>query len=166
VSAREASAPHLPRESWDAYLDDRLDGEPRARIEAHLAECAECRAWVASIDPSHLFHRLRTPVPAPAWDGFWEAIQQDLGTARPKRRATWRLFAAAAALAAIALVAVVARTSRNVETAEDPCSQATLAALNLTRPITEEECRLLHEGMAVEEAPVIITGASIDLRGL
>jgi predicted anti-sigma-YlaC factor YlaD len=37
------SAPHLTSEELAAYLDSRLEATPRARIERHLADCAECR---------------------------------------------------------------------------------------------------------------------------
>jgi predicted anti-sigma-YlaC factor YlaD len=156
----EPFGPHLPREAWEAWLADRLDGTARRRIEDHLAECAECTAWVARTDPSHLFHRLGTPVPEPAWNGFWEGIQGDLAGPPRRRLSVAAAAGMAAAVALMALVAVVAQEDA------DPCAQATLAAMNLSRPITEEECRLLHGGIVLEDTPVVVLRASVDLRGL
>lgn len=45
----ESAAPHLESTEVAAYLDRVLNLEERARVEVHLAECAECRAEVRQV---------------------------------------------------------------------------------------------------------------------
>ena len=49
--------PHLPAQSWELFLRDELSAEATGRIEAHLADCAECSAALEREDPSFLFRR-------------------------------------------------------------------------------------------------------------
>lgn len=52
---------HIPHETLTAYLDGEIAPDARARVDAHLARCAECRATLAS----------------------WEAVDRDLDAATP-----------------------------------------------------------------------------------
>jgi hypothetical protein len=40
---------HLPADEIAAYVDGALAGDERSRVEAHLAECADCRAEVLDV---------------------------------------------------------------------------------------------------------------------
>jgi hypothetical protein len=80
LAAREP-APHLDfEEALVPLAEGRLDGEARARAEAHLAECAACRAELD--DLIHFRGEVATWTPQP----------------RPHAR-LWAVFAAAAAIA-------------------------------------------------------------------
>jgi anti-sigma factor RsiW len=43
VTERDGAV-HVDANDLAAYVEDRLDGAERARVEAHLADCADCRA--------------------------------------------------------------------------------------------------------------------------
>lgn len=43
------------RERFSGYLDERLVREDRSAVREHLAECPECRAEAAVLDPAFLF---------------------------------------------------------------------------------------------------------------
>jgi hypothetical protein len=40
----------ISAEEWIDYLDRRLDGSARARIEAHMADCSKCREFYGRIE--------------------------------------------------------------------------------------------------------------------
>lgn len=74
-SGSGVGAEHLPLRCWDArrhvsdYLDDLLDPDTRAAVEAHVARCPTCPALVASlVGATAALGRLRDPdtVLAPA----------------------------------------------------------------------------------------------------
>ena len=48
-----------------AYAVDAVDDDERVRFEPHLAECAECRAEVASLRGAAASARGRWPTPLP-----------------------------------------------------------------------------------------------------
>ena len=99
-----------------AYAVDALDDIERARFEQHLAECAECRAEVASLqETSGLLAELTlTEPPAGLRDRVLADIttvrplppltSQTAGAARPRRRS--RLVAVAAAAAVIGALGI------------------------------------------------------------
>lgn len=100
-----------------AYILGGLDAEERGRFEAHLKECAQCRAQVADFAP---LPALLSKVDPADLDtdttdgGESEAVLHDMLAARrvaTKRRVRRRvaLGACAAVLAAVALVLVVPR---------------------------------------------------------
>lgn len=60
-------------ESLSAYLDGELRAAERARIEAHLVDCADCRAHLQSLRRSVRLVRGLDPVSAP--DGFQPAVR-------------------------------------------------------------------------------------------
>ena len=90
-----------------AYAVDALDDLERAAFERHLAECAECRAEVASLrEAAGLLAETTTTAPPPA---LRDRVLADISTVRPlpprtqaatrrKRRLTGLVAAAAAAL--------------------------------------------------------------------
>jgi hypothetical protein len=76
------------RDRLSALLDDLLDGDERALIEAHLAGCAECRRELAGLRQTVALVQAIEPVRAPA--GFVDRV---LAAARPapwhRRIARW-----------------------------------------------------------------------------
>ena len=52
---------HLENGRLAAYLDRRLSADERAQVEAHLADCADCRAEVVAL--GRLRRRLARPSP-------------------------------------------------------------------------------------------------------
>jgi anti-sigma-K factor RskA len=98
-----------------AYAVDALDDIERAQFERHLAECAECRAEVASLrSTAGLLAETTTTTPPPA---LRERVLADIatvrplppavGTASPRRRPRLAPLAAAAALIAAVGTGVV-----------------------------------------------------------
>jgi len=81
----ERRFPHLPAESWDLFLEERLPAESTRRLEEHLDACAECRRALEQADPSRLFRRLRgLEVRPEVWDGFWEDLSAQLSADAPE----------------------------------------------------------------------------------
>jgi hypothetical protein len=91
-----------------AYLYDEVEGDERARVEAHLASCASCRAEVNAL------RAVRIELPA------WAPPERDLGFTivdreRPATR-RWALLPAwGLAAAAATLVLAAAAAIANVE---------------------------------------------------
>lgn len=70
-------------EDLSAYLDEQVTLGERERIEAHLQECAPCRAHLESLRQIAALTRGLDPVPAPA--GFQAAVRARLAEkARPR----------------------------------------------------------------------------------
>lgn len=104
-----------------AYAVDALDDDEKVLFEAHLADCADCRAEVASLrEASHLLASTTEVAPPPA---LRERLFDDIATVRPvppvtprrddrvevpRRRRAPVLLAAAAAAVLIGGGAVVA----------------------------------------------------------
>jgi len=66
-----------------SFLAGALDEDGERRVRDHLVACADCRAAVASRDPSTLFLQLRrAPLPADFWDGFGAAMRTRLEAER------------------------------------------------------------------------------------
>ncbi len=78
---------HLAPNDLAAYIDHALTGERRARIEAHLARCPECRAEVSDAA------RIIATLPRARWTGR-------------------RLVASSAAVAAVLLIFLLPRVNR------------------------------------------------------
>jgi RNA polymerase sigma factor (sigma-70 family) len=59
-----------------AYLDDELDDKKRARVEAHLEECAFCRLALEEMTESSRSYRALLPLlpPAALGDGLWPRL--------------------------------------------------------------------------------------------
>jgi anti-sigma factor RsiW len=94
-----------------AYAVDALDDIERARFERHLAECAECRAEVASLRHTAGLLAETTAVAPP--QGLRERVLADIATVRPlppavrTEAAPRRRFRLAPLAAAAALIAAV-----------------------------------------------------------
>ena len=71
------------RESLGAYLDDELPSSTRAVVSAHLAECPDCAAELASLRSISLELASRSHVVVP--EGLWGEIERklDRSTERP-----------------------------------------------------------------------------------
>ncbi|MDX2122110.1 MAG: zf-HC2 domain-containing protein [Gemmatimonadota bacterium] len=80
----------------DDYADGGLDPAARARVEAHLASCAACRAEVAALAAILAEARALPRTIEPGRD-LWPGIAPRLA-ARPARRLPWLQLAAALAL--------------------------------------------------------------------
>lgn len=100
-----------------AYILGGLDAEERGRFEAHLKDCAQCRAQAADFAPLPALLSKVDPADleaGPTDGGESELILRDMLAARrtaAKRRVRRRvaLGACAAVLAAVALVLVIPR---------------------------------------------------------
>jgi len=96
---------HDELDQLSAYLDGELDSAERARIDAHLPGCAECRATMDALR-STLADLRALPEEAPSDQDSW-ALRSAIEQARkPARR--WQRYVMTAGAAAAALVAVVA----------------------------------------------------------
>src|SRR2546422_2438637 len=104
---------HESRERLSELLDEALPTRERALVEAHLADCQECRRELEQLRATVSILRRVEPVRAPV--GFVDRV---MATVRPvpwyRRLAAWiflplsvKLPAEAAALAPVALPAVV-----------------------------------------------------------
>jgi predicted anti-sigma-YlaC factor YlaD len=89
MSADFISTPHIGSEELAGYLDNRLDAAWSARVEAHLASCADCRA--------ELVHARALLDSAPA-----ETIEPSVGRARRVR--PWLAAAGILAIASLPLL--------------------------------------------------------------
>ena len=108
-----------PFATWDAaFAMGALSAADRARFEAHLAECADCRAAVAELTPTvGLLSRLSaedagrigSAVPDPAAPKLLSIAH---ARRRRRRRALWAGVGIAAALAIAVPVTVVALAPR------------------------------------------------------
>jgi anti-sigma factor RsiW len=93
------------------YALDALDGEDRARFEAHLAGCAECRSELASLQgtAAALAFAVEGPAPPPALRGRILDAAHDEGQnvvpLRPRRSVAVSVAAAVAVAATAAAVA-------------------------------------------------------------
>jgi len=90
------------------FVEGSLRGRERARVEAHVRDCADCRAEVAALERTGELLRETGAIPAPS--RLWGSIQAEIAgtgsaTAIRSLRVRWRGAVAAAALAA-ALIAV------------------------------------------------------------
>lgn len=103
------------RDGMSAAMDGRSWPDQEAAVEAHLAECAECRRWQAGAEQANRALRLRpaeqvpdlsaliTDAVLPADEarrgGWWRR----LGYAMSPRPAVWRVLLGVAALAQLTL---------------------------------------------------------------
>ena len=86
------------------YVEGSLRGRARARVEAHLRGCADCRAEVAALERTGELLRETRVIPAPG--RLWGSIEAEIARREsvPVIRGLqhlWRGAVAAAALAAV-----------------------------------------------------------------
>ena len=117
-----------------AYAVDALDDIERAQFERHLAECAECRAEVASLRSTAAL-LAETSATAPP-EGLRERVLADIGTVRPlppavgKPTAARRRFRLAALAAAAAVIAAVGVGVAVTQPWDDDTSQIQVSAVD------------------------------------
>jgi hypothetical protein len=165
VSAPFPAFPHLPAESWELYLGDRLDGDACERVERHVDDCATCRAILYEADPSRAFRLLRAPAPDGTWDGFWDELRPQLTPAAARPRRALRLIAGLAAALLVGSVATIAlHSQRPVRVAEpDPCENGRVVGDGVK--LTTAECHALF-GRPLEGQPELVVIHDLDLKGL
>ena len=90
------------RQSLHEILDDTGSGPWPADVEAHLASCAPCRAWLAEIDALRSSLRVlpHVPLPPEALDAVWAATVR-ASRGRQRIRDSWRAAAAAVVVTAL-----------------------------------------------------------------
>lgn len=71
-----------PKDDLYPYLVDELSPNERARLEAHLADCAECRRELELLDEAYVAMIERLPAEAPP-ARVWAAIEQRTGSSTP-----------------------------------------------------------------------------------
>ena len=86
-------SPHdLLNERLSEYLDDELDAATPAEVEAHLAECAKCRADLEGL--AGVVARARTLTDAPPAADLWRGIEARIAPRQvPRPTFTRRRFA-------------------------------------------------------------------------
>lgn len=92
---------HDELELLSAYLDEELDASDRARLDVHIASCAECRSTLTGLQAT-LTDLRSLPEPAPTPQDSW-ALRAAIRRARSPMRRWQRLSWAAGAVAAGAL---------------------------------------------------------------
>ena len=74
------------RKLFSRHLDDRLSADERQALDAHLSECAACRAELARWEvPSRALRAMgaaQEMVPVGAADRMWRAVLADMTTSR------------------------------------------------------------------------------------
>jgi len=99
--------PHDELDLLSGYLDEELDQSERARVDAHLPGCAECRETLAALRAT--VSDLKTlPTPEPTEQDSW-ALRSAIARARKPSKAWQRALFASGAVAA-ALVGIIAIT--------------------------------------------------------
>lgn len=93
---------HLWLESAGAYALDALAPEERARFEAHLSDCAVCRAEVQSLREVAALLAHAAPAEAPS-AGLRDRVLAEGKRVRPLRAARWIPWIAAAASLVLAV---------------------------------------------------------------
>src|SRR5688572_21150854 len=141
------------------YLDGEMDADERARLEAHLAGCAECAATLA--DLGDVMRRARALAPREPATDLWPGIAAGIGAPRAdvlplrlERRETARrlsfsvpqLVAASLVLAIGSAVAgrFLVRAEPDAPVAQGAAPSAVLAAETAPPPGYEEELTRLQ----------------------
>jgi hypothetical protein len=121
---------HLTDDELIEHFCGEADRDGRARLEAHLGECDDCRrAWE---DLVATLTMVDEGVPEPP-DGFervvWARVQAALD--QPRAVWSWRQFVPAGALvAAVVIATIVARPQRTADQAETGLIQADAGMAN------------------------------------
>ena len=84
---RSPEFPHLPAESWELFVIERLPEASRRRLEEHLDGCKGCTAVLEARDPSRVFRRLQAlEVREDRWQGAWESLRAEIAALQPSRK--------------------------------------------------------------------------------
>jgi hypothetical protein len=132
------------RAQLEAYALGALDDDERDAVEAHLADCADCRlvaeqaADAASALPSALAAASPLELPPSLKGRVLARVERDGGA--PQRRPWWRRPRAALALAALVLAALFVAWNARLEDArsEEKDLRARLALLQDLQPVVLE----------------------------
>ncbi len=160
------TGPHMDAQ-LNEYVDGTLAARDRASVDAHLAECAECRAAVAQLRSLAAAAATLPKSIEPARD-LWEAIDQ-----RIRHRATWnvqRVSRRALAAAAVLIIALGLYRLLPLSTAHYPPAGQGWAAVQadfdrasdqLGGILAVERERLRPETVALVERNLAIIDAAI-----
>ena len=120
------------------YLLGGLDDADQDRLDAHLLDCAECRAELARLGPvPDLLRRMPATVPAPVppsperIDGLLRQVRAERSRSRRVARLGWA--AAAAAVVAVAAVGVP------ILVREDPAPRPPIAQPASSAPVAADQ---------------------------
>ncbi len=148
------------------FADDALSPERRARVAAHLAECARCREVVAEFRALNgaLASLPVRPVPASILAGAVErrARGERVLVAGPARRTSWRALAARAAMVLVVLLgaglALVPRTGDLTAAASD-------LRISPAAPRRGDEIRVAYRpGSALAREPELVLRGRLRTR--
>jgi len=140
-----------------AYAVDALDDIERAQFERHLAECAECRAEVASLRSTAAL-LAETSATAPP-EGLRDRVLADIGTVRPlppalgTEAAPRRRFRLAPLAAAAALIAAVGTGVVVTQPWADDASQTQVSAVD--RVLQAEDAERYTQTIDGSEATLV-----------
>jgi len=150
---------HTIQDGLEDYLAGIAGNGERARIEAHLSECAECRQEVALMgEMSELFSTLRSPEPPVPAPGFYARVSQRIEEQQPE--SFWAFFLepvfgkrlALASLLLLAMLGTVLMTRETEEYAVGPSPETILAV--------EHDAPLVESGPAIDRDQMLFTLAS------
>ena len=150
----------------DDYVDGTLESPEQAQVEAHLAECASCRAEADAIR-NLLADAAKLPRSVLPERELWSGIEARLSSAplRPPRWVAWGMATrVAAAIGLIMLGGALAtaflhRTDPSTFAAEQ--ARYTAASAALTERLTREPAILAPATRAVVERNLAIVDAAI-----
>ncbi len=138
------------------FLDNEMERDDRARVDVHLRDCTDCRAWFAALAglAQHVDALPREHVvPPDLWRGIRAGLSPREGTQHAWRHVyTLRLLAAAALIAIISsgLTVIVLHGARAPRGAAVP-SAATTAQASLPAHDTPDELRYVRSAGALQE---------------
>lgn len=162
-------------ERLSAWLDGELVPAERARVDAHLAACAECSAFLAELEAAD---RAAASLPAEAPDGYFDGfaarvrgrIEAGAPEAHPRRLPAWT-WAAAAALVLAVVTPLTLRHTRPgpvaapvaEATAEPPAREAPGPATLAPEP--KREATVESPVPALAQAPPAAAGSAASTAG-
>ena len=152
----------------DEYLDDSIDAAGRARVEAHLAGCADCQRELAAIRNIAGLARALPAEIRPSRD-LWPGITPRLGSTSPaaeasprRRRSIWLPLAAAIALFAAGFaVALLWRQAAPPTQLAALRAEYEASSSALARALTADAGRLAPETRLVVERNLAIIDQAI-----
>jgi predicted anti-sigma-YlaC factor YlaD len=150
---------HIIQDGLEDFLAGTAGNGDRARIEAHLGECAECRQEVATMrEMSDLFSTLRSPEPPLPAPGFYARVSNLIDKQQPE--SFWSLFLepvfgkrlALASLLLLATLGTVLMVRETDEYAVGPSPEMIMAV--------EHDAPLMESGPAMDRDQMLFTLAS------